>query len=99
MRALDYKDRVRQREKRAKLTALIRQSKSVPCTDCGVSYPFYVMDLDHRPGAVKHFTMSEASYWNKPLEKVAAEIAKCDAVCANCHRSRTYLRKQACATE
>lgn len=29
------------------------------------------------------------------LETVKAEVEKCDVVCANCHRERTYQRKVA----
>src|SRR5207245_2408021 len=30
--------------------AFIRAAKNVPCTDCGVKYPYYVMDFDHARG-------------------------------------------------
>jgi hypothetical protein len=33
--------------KRERLRALVRQAKDQPCTDCGLRYPYYVMDLDH----------------------------------------------------
>ena len=32
---------------------LVRDAKNRPCADCGVQYPYYVMDLDHRPGIAK----------------------------------------------
>ncbi|HKI32610.1 MAG TPA: hypothetical protein VKA46_12145 [Gemmataceae bacterium] len=72
----------------------IREAKDVPCADCGKRYPHYVMDFDHRPGEKKCFNLSIAAgqprlSWTRML----AEIAKCDIVCANCHRERTYQRR------
>lgn len=69
---------------------IIIKTKSVPCMDCGVQYPHYVMDLDHRPGTAKKFNLSKAKH--KSLKIVVEEIAKCDVVCSNCHRQRTYSR-------
>jgi hypothetical protein len=52
------------------------------------------MDFDHRPGEKKCFNLSiAASQTRQSWEKMAAEIAKCDVVCANCHRERTHQRK------
>lgn len=69
---------------------LIRQAKSRPCADCGIQYPYYVMDFDHRDGKNKTFTISEvARITNKSLWR---EIEKCDVVCSNCHRERTHRR-------
>lgn len=68
--------------------ALIREAKSVPCADCGVRYPWYVMDFDH-VGADKDRNISQAfRYWWP--KRLLAEINKCDVVCVNCHRERTY---------
>lgn len=64
--------------------------KQGPCMDCGGSFPPVCMDFDHRPGVVKLFAI--ATGLNRSMESVKAEIAKCDLVCANCHRIRTHSR-------
>lgn len=66
--------------------------KSAPCMDCGIAYPPYVMDFDHRPGEVKMFHVGKMRVNGTRWEKVLAEIAKCDLVCSNCHRARTASR-------
>jgi hypothetical protein len=73
-------------------TALLREAKNVPCTDCGNSYPHYVMDLDHVRGD-KVDDPSALAYKGN-LVRVAEEIEKCEPVCANCHRERTHSRNQ-----
>jgi len=74
----------------------IREAKDVPCADCGQRFPPYVMDFDHRPGEVKCFNLSIAGGQTRlSWKKMEAEIAKCDIVCANCHRIRTYQRNMA----
>ena len=65
--------------------------KSLPCTDCGMKYPPCVMEFDHRPDEDKHFDVSRRYVWFAK-ERVLQEIAKCDLVCANCHRLRTCSR-------
>lgn len=88
-RALAYGKRVRKRNR-----DFINAAKQVPCADCNTSYPTYVMDFDHVRGK-KHFNLSKAAAAMTSLEEIAAEIAKCDVVCANCHRERTHgLRKK-----
>lgn len=67
---------------------LIRQAKSVPCFDCKQSYPYYVMDFDHKEN--KEFTLG--LYRNMGKNQILTEIAKCDVVCSNCHRMRTAQR-------
>lgn len=63
-----------------------------PCYDCGNVFPPECMDWDHRPGTTKHFTISTV-LGNAPFDSVVDEIAKCDLVCANCHRVRTQSRR------
>lgn len=62
-----------------------------PCVDCGVSYPPYVMDFDHRDRSAKRFNLSKG--WNQSWESVELEMNKCDLVCSNCHRIRTFRNK------
>lgn len=69
-------------------TLFIRSLKNVPCRDCGVKYPFYVMHFDHKDPQQKRRSLSRmASYSVGAIRK---EAAKCDVVCANCHAKRTY---------
>lgn len=66
--------------------------KSKPCMDCEKTFPPECMDFDHRPGEQKLFGigMGRTRAW----ENLQREIAKCDLVCANCHRVRTTARKR-----
>ena len=70
---------------------LIRQAKSRPCADCGVQYPYYVMDFDHRVGEAKTFELNSVA--RKTVREIMREIEKCDVVCSNCHRERTHRRR------
>lgn len=72
-----------------KLKDLAREAKSVPCLDCGVSYPYYVMDFDHRDPQTKVANVSTLVIKGN-RQMLLEEIAKCDVVCANCHRVRTH---------
>lgn len=74
---------------RRRLRDIVNQAKSKPCADCGVAYPPYVMDLDHRQGTDKVFEVSRMVI-HYGEAKLRAEIEKCEAVCANCHRERTH---------
>ena len=69
---------------------IIRLAKARPCADCGVQYPYYVMDFDHREAGSKSFILSDVPRATRL--SLMREIAKCDVVCANCHRERTYQR-------
>ncbi len=76
-------------KRRAFLREKINEAKSRPCADCGIVYPFYVMDFDHRDKKI--FTIS-TSWRTRSWKEVLVEIEKCDVVCANGHRARTYNR-------
>ena len=69
---------------------LLIELKSKPCTDCHLTFPSYVMDFDHVRGE-KLFGIAHGMH-NHTLDRVLVEIAKCDLVCANCHRIRTHTR-------
>jgi hypothetical protein len=75
--------------RRREVSEYIRATKEgKPCADCGVAYPFYVMDYDHIEGMKKECNLAAAS----SIFRAKQEIAKCELVCSNCHRERTYNR-------
>jgi hypothetical protein len=79
------------RELRRKHAEIVAREKSRPCADCGVTYPPYVMDFDHVRGKkIREIAVMRGSVSTQTL---MAEIAKCEVVCANCHRIRTYRRR------
>lgn len=67
--------------------------ESSPCKDCGRKFMSCVMDFDHVSGEkIDNVStlMAKKSSW----KKIKEEISKCELVCANCHRIRTFLRSQ-----
>ena len=68
---------------------IIHKHKDVPCADCGMKYPYYVMDFDHMRDKEFNVALKKDSVSYARLEE---EIAKCEVVCANCHRIRTWRR-------
>jgi hypothetical protein len=78
----------RNKQKRKEYIAELKKSG---CTDCGNSYPPCVMDFDHVRGKkIRNISIAANYGWKSMLE----ELAKCELVCANCHRVRTQNRKQ-----
>lgn len=74
---------------REKLRVFMREKKDMPCTDCGIKYPYYVMQFDHLRDKEYHISTLVNS---NNIKKLEAELAKCEVVCANCHAERTYRR-------
>lgn len=78
-------------ERQAAGREFINTFKSKPCMDCGGSFPPHVMDFDHVRGE-KVSNIGEMG--NYSFDSIKEEISKCDLICANCHRIRTYNRLQ-----
>lgn len=74
----------------AKNQEYVRSVKNQPCVDCGKNFHFAAMDFDHVRGK-KLGCLSDLCY-RVGLSRLKTEIRKCDLVCANCHRIRTYNR-------
>jgi hypothetical protein len=79
------------RRYRAKIRGVVNQARTVPCSDCGNTYPCYVMEFDHLGDKIATVGALAGS---KSVKVVLAEIAKCDVVCANCHKIRTFNRRE-----
>lgn len=65
--------------------------QDIPCTDCGQSFPPYVMHWDHLPGHEKIDEIG-SMVGSRRRDVILAEIGKCELVCANCHVMRTVAR-------
>lgn len=92
---LEHKNRVKNnnRQYRKKLREFLNKIKNVPCKDCGGRFPPVCMDFDHLDSSKKELKIG--SLVSSPTEEMLlAEIVKCEIVCSNCHRIRTFNRKQ-----
>lgn len=65
--------------------------KDNPCTDCGLSFPPFLMHWDHMGELEKEGTIAHMMT-NNSWQDVLDEIAKCELVCGNCHGLRTIKR-------
>ena len=83
LRRMDEQVRRRKRQLQRLLLAYLREH---PCIDCGESDPV-VLDFDHQRDKVANVSTMVLRKW--PWAKILDEIAKCEVVCANCHRRRT----------
>ena len=62
--------------------------KTKACVDCEESDPL-ILEFDHLRD--KKYNVADMIR-NASWELILTEIAKCDVVCANCHKRRTYKR-------
>jgi len=79
----------RVRVRQTGMVELLRDLRRVPCIDCGGIFKPHQMDFDHRDPATKAFNVMAGRAMLMSTQRVLAEVAKCDIVCANCHRIRT----------
>lgn len=75
--------------------AIINGAKDRPCADCGKEFPPCVMDFDHAPGTREMPRTRGFTSWSMSvgIDRLKAEIAKCEVVCANCHRLRHFSKE------
>lgn len=77
--------RVRNRD----LAAAIKLERG--CADCGFRDHPAALEFDHLPGYPKVASVALLCT-RADSTTILAEIAKCEVVCANCHRVRTHRR-------
>src|SRR5436189_289525 len=62
-----------------------RPPRMLVCEDCGYDVSVAALEFHHRDSKTKDFGVGDFSgSW----ERLVAEAAKCDLLCANCHRRR-----------
>jgi predicted transcriptional regulator len=73
------------------LTELQIYKEKFGCADCGIMYSHYVLEFDHRP-EFKKISNVYRVFKKYGTDKAWQEVAKCDVVCSNCHKIRTWER-------
>lgn len=82
-KAIKYKDKAR--------AFVAEYLKFHPCERCGES-DVRVLDFDHLRDKVEN--VSTMAYTGCSSRALLEEIAKCQVLCANCHRITTWERRQ-----
>lgn len=59
------------------------------CIQCGEDHPA-CLDFHHRDPTTKDKEVSRMLSLNHGKERILNEVAKCDVLCANCHRKLHY---------
>jgi hypothetical protein len=90
-RYIDQAAVVKRRLRQERTSRLIEYFGTHPCVDCGEADPI-VLEFDHLRD--KRFDIG-TSILNYSWQVILDEIAKCEVVCANCHRRRTAIRRGA----
>ena len=60
------------------------------CIRCGYNECFYALEFDHVDPSTKEYEMSNMIY-GRNWALVGVELDKCQLLCANCHRIKTFL--------
>ena len=70
--------------------AIVRRYKQMKgCACCGIN-DWRILEFDHREAANKVASVSVLINNSSSWQKIKAEIAKCDVLCCNCHRIKTF---------
>ncbi len=72
---------------------IISYLRSHPCVDCH-EMDISVLEFDHLHSKILNISTLVSNI--AALSTIQAEVAKCEVVCANCHRRRTYKRYPKC---
>lgn len=93
---MPYKDKEKRRKsdkrRRDKIAKDVDNFKSeMGCKRCGEKHPA-VLDCHHRDPKIKYGKVSQLIN-HKSYRRVFEEIAKCDVLCANCHRLEHWEEK------
>lgn len=91
------KTKVKAKSKTSNKTAIKRNrefiqnyKENTPCFDCKIKYHYCVMNFDHLRD--KKANLSRLVRNSLSINALKLEMDKCELVCSNCHRIRTWKR-------
>jgi hypothetical protein len=95
VRCRAYANNYNRIERDKKQDFVTRLKTATPCKDCKNFFPACCMDYDHLPGQPKKAGIAVMINNRKyKLPDIEIEISKCELVCANCHRIRTWVTRK-----
>lgn len=71
---------------------LIQKFKNKPCVICHNQYDYYNMQLDHIDPVTKLYNICQLR--NRNFDILQAELAKCQVLCALCHRKKSIIEQK-----
>jgi hypothetical protein len=90
-RAADLK---RGRQQRFNKRVSVQIAKVGGCERCGLTLiPFRQLHFHHRPGEDKVAPVSRLISRNASLDRIQAEIDKCEVLCDHCHATHHYIER------
>ncbi len=78
-----------QRRRRVERKQRLVEIRGGRCEDCGYDTSTAALEFHHRDSKTKEFGLGN---FNGSWERLVAEAAKCDLLCANCHRRRHHYQ-------
>lgn len=79
------------RERKQEIRKALQALLGAKCIRCGIE-DYRLLDFDHIDPATKAMNISQKL--NLPFEELKIEVAKCQLLCANCHRLKTMEHRQ-----
>lgn len=71
---------------------IINEFKAHPCTICSKQYEYFNMQIDHIDPITKLYDVCNLK--SRKLEILQTELAKCQVLCALCHRKKSITEQQ-----
>jgi hypothetical protein len=71
---------------------IINNFRNNPCAACGLQYDIFNMQIDHIDPTTKLYDVCDLK--SCKVEKLLAELAKCQVLCALCHRRKSIVEQQ-----
>ena len=84
-----YWQHVKKPRRDANVSWYVELKKQKTCKDCG-NADYRVLEFHHLDSELKCFNMSDAVSTGVGRERLLEELEKCECLCANCHRIRTW---------
>lgn len=71
---------------------IINNFRNNPCMACGLQYDIYNMQIDHIDPTTKLYDICQLK--SCKVERLLVELAKCQVLCALCHRRKSIVEQQ-----